>query len=254
MGLTACPSIEIKQLTKRYFGSSQQALNGVDLCIQKGEFFGLLGPNGCGKTTLFSILCGLLPPSSGTANVCGHPLNTEITQIRHKLGVIPQDIALYPMLSLRQNLYFFAKLYGLSSVLRHERIKKYLKIACLEDKADNLIIELSGGMKRRANLVAGMLHEPELIFLDEPTVGVDTVSRQVIFNALQSLNQAGKTIVYTTHYLEEAEQYCSKLALMRQGKIIASGSPQQLIAATPECQNLSDVFMRLMGIAPEKIV
>ncbi len=240
--------IKIKNLVKRYPKTEKPALNGIDFDVFQGEFFGLLGPNGSGKTTLISILCGLLHPSSGDAEIYGHSIKNKSQKIRQIIGLVPQDIALYPTLTLRQNLHFFAKLYHIPRKVINERIDKYLEVAQLTDNADQLVKGFSGGMKRRANLIAGMLHEPKIIFLDEPTVGVDTISRYVLFATLKNFNKEGKTLIYTTHYLEEAQKLCSRIGIIKEGNIVTHGSPQELVTRTEGAKDLADVFIKVAGI------
>lgn len=239
--------IEIKNLIKQYPGAQEQALRGLDLSVQQGEFFGLLGPNGSGKTTTISILCGLIQPTSGNITIAGHSIPVHLNAIKPLIGLVPQEIALYPNLSFKENVSFFGRLYGLKGRHLRERIDYCIEVARLNNFADKLIKTYSGGMKRRANLAVSLLHEPQLIFLDEPTVNVDPQSRNVIFDILQVLNKAGTSIMYTTHYLEEAQQYCSRVAIMDLGKIICQGSPAELIAQTPDARDLGEVFLNLTG-------
>ena len=239
--------IEIKNLIKQYPGAQEQALRGLELSVQQGEFFGLLGPNGSGKTTTISILCGLIQPTSGDITIAGHSIPVHLNAIKPLIGLVPQEIALYPNLSFKENVRFFGRLYGLKGRHLRERIDYCIEVARLNNFADKLIKTYSGGMKRRANLAMSLLHEPQLIFLDEPTVNVDPQSRNVIFDILQVLNKAGTSIMYTTHYLEEAQQFCSRVAIMDLGKIICQGSPAELIAQTPDARDLGEVFLNLTG-------
>lgn len=241
------PIIKVKNLVKQYQKAKKTALKEINLEVVQGEFFGLLGPNGSGKTTLISILCGLLSATRGEATICDYSTRHNLKEIKPLIGLVPQDIALYPNLSLQHNLEFFASLYGLAGKLKRDRITKYLEMACLTQFADNPIKTFSGGMKRRANLAAGLLHEPTLLFLDEPTVNVDPQSRNVIFESLRALIEMGTTIVYTTHYLEEAEQLCSRIAIIDTGEFITEGSPDELVASVPGCHDLGEVFLRLTG-------
>ncbi len=239
--------ISVKGLVKRYPGAKDLALKGVDLDINRGKFFGLLGPNGGGKTTLISILCGLISASGGEAFVLGHKVRRAMRKVRPFIGLVPQEIALYPILTLQQNLDFFGKLYGLSGSLLQERITKYVEIVQLTHFFHRPVQSFSGGMKRRANLAAGLLHEPDIIFLDEPTANVDPQSRRVIFEALKELNQKNKTLIYTTHHLEAAQQLCNEIAVIDRGVIISRGTPMGLIESYPDCHNLDDVFFHLTG-------
>jgi ABC-2 type transport system ATP-binding protein len=236
------PVLEIKDLHKQYSGAPEAALKGVSLRVQRGEFFGLLGPNGAGKTTLINIVCGLLAPSSGQVQLQGY--NTS--DGARRLGLVPQDLALYPTLTARENLLFFGRMQGLRRDLK-SRADAWLDRVGLTPYAHRRVSTFSGGMKRRLNLIVGLLHEPALLVLDEPTVGIDPQSRLLIHENLSRLNREGVTILYTTHYLQEAETLCSRLAVMDSGRVIAEGSPAGLVQDHPGCANLEDVFIKLTG-------
>jgi ABC-2 type transport system ATP-binding protein len=223
--------IETSGLTKHYPGSAEPAVRGITLAVQDGEIFGLLGPNGAGKTTLISLLSCLLAPSAGTARIGGHDLLRDPTPVRRLIGLVPQDLALYPTLSTRENLAYFGALYGLGGRLLAQRIERVLGIVRLEERADDRVEVLSGGMKRRANIAAGLLHEPKILFLDEPTVGVDPQSRNFIFESVEALKRAGLTVIYSTHYMEEAERLCDRLAIIDRGGVLALDHPQAMIKA-----------------------
>jgi ABC-2 type transport system ATP-binding protein len=235
------------ELRKTYPGASQPALTGLDLAVEEGEFFGLLGPNGAGKTTAISIFTGLRTPTSGSVSVFDRDLRAAGGEVRRRIGLVPQDIALYPTLSVRQNLEYFGRLYGLAGGELKRRIGECLDRVALSETADRPVETLSGGMKRRANLAAGLIHGPTLLFLDEPTVGVDAQSRAAILTTLQSLSQAGVTMIYTTHYLEEAERLCGRVAIIDGGRVLSEGAPVALIQQTPGCSNLEGVFRHLPG-------
>jgi len=237
-------SISIKQLKKRYANSETNALDHINLDIHQGDFLGLLGPNGSGKTTLISILCGLISATSGDFTINGKPFSKTSKKI---IGLVPQEIALYPTLTFRENLSFFANLYGLSNEQIKQRSQYAIKIAQLEKYADQRIENYSGGMKRRANLATSLVHDPEIIFLDEPCVNVDPQSRYVIYENLLELNKAGKTLIYTTHYIEEAERLCTNVAIIENGKILVKNTPNELIQQNPGSKNLGDVFLQLTG-------
>ena len=239
--------IEIKNLFKKYKNADDFSVKDFSLDIAEGEIFGILGPNGAGKTTLISMLCGLIKPSSGTYKIAGMSPKNKSTAIQKIIGIVPQEYALYPTLNSRENLMFFGALYGLKSNLLHKKISVGLDRVGLTENADKKIKHFSGGMKRRCNLIAGILHEPKLLFLDEPTVGVDVQSRNVIIEYLQELNRNGTTIIYTSHHLQEAEDFCTRIAIIDNGQLYAIGSPEELISKTPNAKNLEDVFIALTG-------
>jgi ABC-2 type transport system ATP-binding protein len=223
------PILEADNLAKKY--GEFQAVKGVSFSVAEGEVFGLLGPNGAGKTTTISMLTGLFPPTSGTARVGGHDILKELRQAKKINGLVPQDLALYPTLSARANLNFFGRIYGLRGKELKERVEDVLRVVALSDRADDAIETYSGGMKRRVNIAAGLVHQPKLLFLDEPTVGVDPQSRNHIFESVMRLNrERGMSIVYTSHYMEEVELLCSRVAIIDQGEIIALDTIKNLIA------------------------
>ena len=206
-----------------------EAVRGVSLEIARGEIFGLLGPNGAGKTTSISMLTGLMEPTSGQVFLDGQEFNRRATQLKAKIGLVPQELALYSTLSANDNLMFFGRIYGLGGKVLRERVASVLEMVGLTDRAKDTIDTYSGGMKRRVNIAAGLLHKPEVLFLDEPTVGVDPQSRNAIFESVEALNKEGLTIIYTTHSMEEAERLCNRIAIMDHGKVIALDSPSSLI-------------------------
>jgi len=221
------PILIAQELHKSY--GDNHAVDGVSLQVARGEVFGLLGPNGAGKTTTISMLTGLFPPDSGSITVDGLDLAKQTTAAKAKMGLVPQDLALYPTLSARQNLTFWGRIYGLKGKQLSSRVGEVLKMVELTDKADKKIDTYSGGMKRRINIGAGLLHRPDVLFLDEPTVGVDPQSRNAIFDYVEELNRAGMTVIYTTHYMEEAERLCHRVAIVDLGKVIALDTPTALI-------------------------
>jgi ABC-2 type transport system ATP-binding protein len=241
------PIIEIRDLTKFYKGSDEPALNSVSLTIFRNEIFGLLGPNGAGKTTAISILCGLFSPSSGEVTIDGFNLKSDKEKIKQIIGVVPQELALYPTLTARENLTFFGNMYGLHGKPLKEKIARSLSVFGLEKHANKKISNYSGGMKRRVNLIAGLLHDPKILFLDEPTVGIDVQSRIVILDYLKEINKKRTTIIYTSHYMEEAEHLCSRVAILDRGMVISLGNPAQLLTERPEFKNLENVFIHLTG-------
>ncbi|MCX6306864.1 MAG: ABC transporter ATP-binding protein [Bacteroidetes bacterium] len=241
------PIIEIRELTKTYKGADEPAVNSISLDIFPNEIFGLLGPNGAGKTTTISILCGLFPATGGNVSIDGIDSHTDMKKIKQIIGVVPQDIALYATLSGRENLTFFGNMYGLYGSELRDKIDHYLREFGLEKHAGKLVSKYSGGMKRRVNLIAGLLHDPKIIFLDEPTVGIDVQSRVVILEYLKEINKKGVTIIYTSHYMEEAEHLCTRVAIIDRGNIIALGRPKDLLEGHPEFKNLENIFIHLTG-------
>ncbi|MFA6148340.1 MAG: ABC transporter ATP-binding protein [bacterium] len=239
--------LQVRRLVKVYNGAATPAVDGVDFDVKQGEIFGLLGPNGAGKTTVISIICTLLRPTSGNVTLCSRDAVRNPARLRRLFGLAPQEIALYPSLTARENLRYFGSIYGLSGRILRSRIEECLALVGLSDHGGTRIDTFSGGMKRRANLAAAILHSPPVLLLDEPTVGIDAQSRNLILENLKTLRDAGATIVYTTHYMEEAENLCRRVAIMDRGKIIAEGSPQSLVAATDGCANLEESFLRLTG-------
>jgi ABC-2 type transport system ATP-binding protein len=221
--------VEVTGLTKTYPGMTLPAVDGIGLVIPQGRLFGLLGPNGAGKTTFLSILCGLLAPDTGTVRVLGRDIRQHAQAAKRNLGLVPQDLALYPSLSARENLNFFGRMQGLRGGALRARVAECLAIAGLADVGERRADTFSGGLKRRLNLVIGLIHEPRLLVLDEPTVGIDPQSRHFIHETLRRLNQDGMSIIYTTHYMEEVESLCDELAIIDHGKIIAQGSLDSLL-------------------------
>ena len=221
--------LEVDSLVKKY--GDFEAVKGISFLVEEGEVFGLLGPNGAGKTTAISMLTGVLPPTSGTARIGGYDIITQMDEVKKFNGLVPQDLALYPTLSARANLNFFGRIYGLRGKELRERVEDVLRIVALTDRADDAIEIFSGGMKRRVNIAAGLVHQPKLLFLDEPTVGVDPQSRNHIFESVMRLNrERGMSIVYTSHYMEEVELLCNRVAIIDEGEIIALDTIKNLIA------------------------
>ena len=237
------PAISIRDLHKTYAGASHPSVDGLSMSVEQGMFFGLLGPNGAGKTTTISILCGLRSYDAGEVMIQGLNVGRDMSRIKQLIGVVPQDIALYPELTPEENLRFFGGMYRLSSHELNERIDTYLKDFGLMMHRSKKVGQLSGGMKRQINLIAALLHKPALLFLDEPTVGVDVHSRQIIVENLLSLHAAGMTIVYTSHDMKEAEQLCSHVALMNHGSIVSRGVPERLIEEVAVA-SLEELFIK----------
>jgi ABC-2 type transport system ATP-binding protein len=221
--------LEVDNLKKRY--GDTEVVKGISFSVEEGEVFGLLGPNGAGKTQTISMLTGVIPPTSGTARIGGYDLLAEREQVKKINGLVPQDLALYPTLSAKANLNFFGRIYGLHGKELKERVDDVLHIVALTERANQAVEKYSGGMKRRVNIGAGLLHYPRLLFLDEPTVGVDPQSRNQIFESVQQLNrERGMSVVYTSHYMEEVELLCNRVAIIDQGQIIALDTIKNLIA------------------------
>jgi len=242
------PIIEIKDLVKRYGQVDLNAVDGISVEVGRGEIFGLLGPNGAGKTTIISILCGLVKPSSGQVKINGIEMQSGLEDIKRIIGVVPQEIALYPSLTVKENLTFFGKLYGLKGLELQESIDIWLNKFGLIDKINQKVGKFSGGMKRRVNLIAGLLHKPQILFLDEPTVGIDVHSRTVIVEHLKEINRnQGITIIYTSHHMDEAEYLCTNISIIDTGIIIAGGSPKNLLKQNGDCKRLEDIFLKLTG-------
>lgn len=237
--------ISIDKLSKQFKGAETPTLKSISLQVERGSIYGLLGPNGAGKTTLISIICGIIEASSGTILINGKKLASDSKELKQLIGVVPQDIALYPMLTARENLAFYGAMFGIHGEELQSKINDWLERLGLSHAADRRIDKFSGGMKRRINLIASILHDPKILFLDEPTVGVDVQSRTVIIEQLQALNKEGMTIIYTSHHLDEAEQFCTHIGIIDYGEIIVSGAPSELIKNTEGAKNLEDVFLHL---------
>jgi ABC-2 type transport system ATP-binding protein len=240
--------IRIEGLSKTHKGASEEAIKNISLSINRNEVFGLLGPNGAGKTTTISILCGLYDASKGSVWIDNLDYANHREEIKKAIGVVPQDIALYPSLTAKENLRFFGNMYGISGNDLEQRMNSFLENFELAEHANKRILKMSGGMKRRVNLIAGILHQPKILFLDEPTVGIDVHSRSLIIDHLKKINQAGTTIIYTSHHMEEAEHFCSQVAIIDRGKIIAQGTPKELVASNPKFKRMEDVFLNLTDV------
>jgi ABC-2 type transport system ATP-binding protein len=237
------PLITIRNLHKTYRGATHPSVDGLTVQVERGMFFGLLGPNGAGKTTTISILCGLRSYDSGEVTVGGFDVRREMRHVKPLTGVVPQDIALYPELTVGENLRFFGRMYPTASHELNERIASYLEDFGLTAHRRKNVGQLSGGMKRQVNLIAALLHRPSLLFLDEPTVGVDVHSRRAIIENLQNLHRRGMTIVYTSHDMKEAEQLCTHVALMNHGRIVCEGAPRKLTGEAGVA-SLEELFIR----------
>jgi len=236
--------IETFDLCKRYRNATDFALRDLSLHVAEGEFYGILGENGAGKTTLMSILFGNIAQTSGRFEICGLSYDTDADSIRRQIGIVPQEYALYPTLTARENLQYFGSLYHLKGKQLNSLIYDALAIVGLSSEADRRVEHLSGGMKRRINLVAGTLHSPRLLFLDEPNVGVDVVSKSVIIDYLKDLNRQGVSILYSSHHLLEAQELCHRIGILSGGSLIAEDTPQKIIADY-NVRNLEDLFLSL---------
>jgi ABC-2 type transport system ATP-binding protein len=244
--------LEVKALKKSY--GKVVAVDGVTLRCGKGETVGLLGPNGAGKTTTVSIIAGLLRPDSGEVLIEGSPLRGDTDPIKRKIGLVPQDMALYDELSTLENLTFFSALYGLDGARASRVIAEALDLVGLTDRAKDKVRTFSGGMKRRLNLAAALLHDPQILLLDEPTVGVDPQSRHAIVDNLQALKQRGKALVYTTHYMEEAERLCDRIIIIDHGKVIADDTLHGLHRMLPVTNVLAIELDNPSGFMVEQLL
>jgi ABC-2 type transport system ATP-binding protein len=245
--------LEVIALRKNYGGIV--AVNGVSLKAAKGETIGLLGPNGAGKTTTVSIIAGLLRPDSGEVLIDGRRLQGDTDPAKRNIGLVPQDIGLYPEISARENLDLFGALYGMDGPHRRRAIDAALDLVGLAERAKDKVEGFSGGMMRRLNLAAALLHDPQLLLLDEPTVGVDPQSRNAIFDNLETLKKRGKTLLYTTHYMEEAERLCDRMVIVDRGKVIADDTMQGLHRLLPVA-NLLTIELedsKKDGLRPEEL-
>ena len=245
------PMVEAKVLVKHY--GKVEALKGIDFAISRGEIFGLIGPNGAGKTTTVNILSAYIKPTSGKALVDGKDVTSSPYEIKEIIGVVPQEIAIYSDLSAQENLRFFGRVYGLSKGSLTERIDYLLELVGLKERRRQPTQRFSGGMKRRLNMAIGLLHQPSLLLLDEPTLGVDPQTREHIFDTILKLRDGGTTILYTTHYLEEVERLCDHIAIIDEGRIVAQGTLEELLSLREEAvkvekpRGLEQVFIQLTG-------
>src|SRR5512138_2871938 len=231
------PSIlEVHDLVKKY--GEFTAVNGISFEIQEGEIFSLLGPNGAGKTTTISMLSTLFTPTSGDAIIGGHSITKEPMSVKQVIGVVPQELALYEDLTARENLIFWGQMYGLNGKALNNRVDEVLEEIGLTDKARNRVKTYSGGMKRRVNIGVGLLHRPRLLFMDEPTVGIDPQSRRAILDTVKDLNRQGMTVLYTTHYMEEAQELSDRVGIIDHGELIALGTQKELTQQVGQTETL----------------
>jgi ABC-2 type transport system ATP-binding protein len=240
--------LDIRHLRKSF--ASLVAVEDVSFAVERGRLVGLLGPNGAGKTTTVSMIAGLLTPDRGEVLVGGSPLAGDTDPKKRQIGLVPQDLALYDELSARDNLQFFGALYGLSGTALDTAIAATLELVGLADRVNDRVASYSGGMKRRLNLAAGLLHDPDILLLDEPTVGVDPQSRNAIFDNLELLKRRGKALLYTTHYMEEVERLADRIVVMDHGRVIADDTLaglQSRVAGAGGRATLETVFLTLTG-------
>lgn len=242
------PLLAADNLYHTYPGGETAALQGVGFSLKAGDLCGLIGPNGAGKTTLLSIFTTLLKPDRGTVRICGENAIQTPQAIRRVIGYVPQDLAIYGQLTGMENILFFGCMYGLEKTVLRQRAEFYLDMFGLYDKADRRVGTYSGGMKRRINLIIGIIHEPRLLFLDEPTVGIDAHSRHLIIEKLAQLNRKEMATIYTSHYMEEVEQLCSRIIIIDGGRIIADGSSNTLLARHDDCDSLSELYLKKTGV------
>jgi ABC-2 type transport system ATP-binding protein len=228
--------LEVQDLVKKYDGFT--AVKGISFDVKEGEIFSLLGPNGAGKTTTISMLSTLYIPTSGDATIDGHSVTKNPMRVRNAIGVVPQDLALYEDLSARENLIFWGQMYGLSGGVLKNRVEEVLGQIGLVDKAKDRVKTYSGGMKRRVNIGVGLLHKPKLLFMDEPTVGIDPQSRRAILDTVKDLNKQGMTVLYTTHYMEEAEELSNRVGIIDHGELIAIGTQKELTQQVGQTETL----------------
>ena len=237
-------AIVIEHLKKTY--QDVAALDNLSLQVEKGELFGLIGPNGAGKTTAINVLCGLVKPSNGSAKICGYDVQTESGKVKELIGVCIQETAIYPYLTGEENVDLFGDLYGMNKAEIATRRNELLKKMGLSEDAKRRAGKYSGGMKRRLSLILALINDPKIAFLDEPTVAMDPQSRRAVWDFLKALKKEEKTIILTTHYMEEAEELCDRVGIIDHGKLIALGTPKDLISRN-QVKNLEEVFIKLTG-------
>ncbi|MDW7732799.1 MAG: ABC transporter ATP-binding protein [Methanolobus sp.] len=240
--------IEVRDLSKVFVSRGKEitAVNDVSFDIFDGEIFGMIGPNGAGKSTIFSMLTTLIKPTGGSIKVAGFDAKKDDHRIRQIIGIVPQKLSLYPDLTARENMELMGRLYDVPKHVMEERIDYYLKLVGLDDHADRFSGGFSGGMKQRLSVICAVLHDPQIIFWDEPTTGLDPQTRQAIWKLARRFNGEGKTLVFTTHYMEEADNLCDRVAVMNLGKLVALDAPARLKEKAGS-DNLEDVFIHLTG-------
>ncbi|HLO29903.1 MAG TPA: ATP-binding cassette domain-containing protein [Anaerolineales bacterium] len=250
-------AIAVQDLHKSF--GENRAVQGVSFNVEQGEIFSLLGPNGAGKTTTISMLSCLLAPNAGDAHVMGHSIRTDAMGVKSVLGVVPQEIALYEDLTARENLTFWGKMYGLRGAALKSRVNEVLEVIGLNDRANERVGKYSGGMKRRVNIGVALLHKPKVIYMDEPTVGIDPQSRRNILDSVVALKNQGMTVLYTTHYMEESQELSDHIAIMDHGKMIACGTNEELVklvggqtridlTVSPDPAKVSEAWRTIAGV------
>ena len=248
---SAEPVLVARDLVRRY--GDLTAVDGVSFHIEAGETYGLLGPNGAGKTTTISMVAGLIPADSGSVTVAGRVMGTGEVDVKRHIGLVPQELAIYPELTARENLAYFGRLQGLRGRELNQRVDEVLDLIGLADRASEATKNYSGGMKRRLNIGIGLLHRPTLLILDEPTVGVDPQSRNAILESVEALSVEGMAVLYTTHYMEEAERLCDRIAIMDSGRIQAEGTRDELLTLTGDLDHIRLTGGGATGVAAEAL-
>ena len=243
------PIIEVRNLTKIFISRRAKvtAVDDISFEVNKGEIFGMIGPNGAGKSTIFAMMSTLIKPTSGSIKVAGFDVEKEDDRIRPIIGIVPQQYSLYPDLTARENLELMGNLYDVPKKVMEERIEYYLKLVNLEAHANRFTGRFSGGMKQRLSVISAVIHDPEIIFWDEPTTGLDPQTRQAIWKLARKFNSEGKTLIFTTHYMEEADRLCDRVAIMNVGKLVALDTPENVKKAS-NSTSLEDVFIHLTGV------
>jgi ABC-2 type transport system ATP-binding protein len=234
--------ITVHEVSKKYKG--RKALNNISFDVKKGEVIGIIGPNGAGKTTLISLLATINRPEAGRINIFGEDILKNPEKIRAGLGYVPQETALYPMLTAYENLDFWGGIYGVDDRLKKEKINRTLKLLRLEDRKNDKVKTFSGGMKKRLNIAASLLHDPEILIMDEPTAGVDILSRATIAELVLELKKSGRTIIITSHHIDDLEQLCDRILVLREGNLLYSGSAEEILRSTGN-DNLEQLMLKL---------
>jgi ABC-2 type transport system ATP-binding protein len=239
--------INVNNIRLKYPGSEGFAVKDLSFGINMGEIFGLLGPNGAGKTTTINMLTGMLRADEGHIVIEGYDISRNFNRLKSVMGIVPQEVSLFSNLTVNDNLLIFGTLYGIDKSSLKDSINRFMKLYDLSHKINEKVKNLSGGMKRRLNIIIGILHSPKILILDEPTSGIDVQSKNFILSNLKEMNSNGLTILYTSHYMDEAEKFCSRIAILDMGRIIASDTPKMLVEKSEGSKDLEDVFLNLTG-------